>query len=100
MRGRYDVNVQVFLEVIDQIAAGQETRLMVTRKTEAAAQSLRAGAPVRTGAARASISSTVDRDFEAGWVGKATWDDEHYYIGILNSRTHWAAGAVQRIRYV
>jgi hypothetical protein len=96
---RYEVNVTVFPAAIEAIKQGEETRQLVSRRTEDAAFSLRAGAPVRTGAGRASITASTERDFDSGWIGKATWDDEHYYMGILNSRDHWADEAVQRLRY-
>lgn len=97
---RYEVRLTVYPEAIEAIKTGESTREMVRGKTDAAVFNLRASAPVRSGAGRASITSTTDRDFESGWVGRATWDDEHYYLGILNSRTGWASRVADRIRYV
>lgn len=97
---RYEVNVTVYLSAIDAIKDSADTRSMVQRYADSAAFNLRASAPVRSGAGRASITARTERDFDSGWVGKATWDDEHYYMGILNSRTGWAAQAASRVRYV
>ena len=36
----------------------------------------------------------------AGWYGTASWDNAHYYMGIQNSRTHWAEPTAQRVRFV
>lgn len=82
------------------IAQSEATRRMVQAKVDTLAYGLRAGAPVRTGAGRASITAKTERDFEHGWVGTATWDEEHYYMGILNSRTRWADPTVAAVRYV
>lgn len=96
----FDVQVTYYPEVIDAIAAGDETRALVEGKANDAAADLRSEAPVRTGAGRASIRARTERDGDGSWVGAASWDDEHYYMGIQNSRTHWAAPTVQRVRYV
>jgi hypothetical protein len=95
----FDVQVTYYPEVIDEIAMGDSTRALLQDKVNDAAADLRSEAPVRTGAGRASITATTERD-GTDWVGKAGWDDEHYYMGILNSRDHWAEPTVQRVRYV
>lgn len=99
MSKAFEVNVTYYPEVIDEIAMGDETRDLVLAKADDAATDLRSEAPVRSGAGRASIKARVERD-GTDWVGAASWDDEHYYMGILNSRDHWAEPTVQRVRYV
>lgn len=96
---RYEVNVTTFPEAIAAIRESQGTRALVGRYADSAAFALRASAPVRSGAGRASIRSATEHNFEAGWVGTASWDDEHYYMGIQNSRTSWASKAARSVRY-
>lgn len=96
---RFEVKTTYYPEVIDEIEMSDDTRLMIQSKVDDAAADLRSEAPVRTGAGRASIRSKTERE-GVEWVGTASWDDEHYYMGILNSRTHWAEPTVQRVRFV
>jgi hypothetical protein len=97
---QYEVNVTYYPAALEAIKGGEETRQLVQGRTDNAAFALRSSAPVRSGRGRASITATTQRDFLDGWVGKATWDDEHYYMGIQNSRTAWASKVADRIRYV
>lgn len=83
----------------DRIARSPELYSWVDGKVTRAAEDLRRSAPVRSGAGRNSINSAVRMAAE-GWMGTATWDDAHYYMGIQNAHTHWAESAVQRVRYV
>jgi len=63
------------------------------------AAGLRSDAPVKTGAGRGSIASDTALAVQ-GWTGEAGWDEAHYYMGIQQSRTHWADPAIAKIRYV
>jgi hypothetical protein len=83
----------------DEIARSPELRAWLAGQMRGVADNLRSEAPVKTGAGRASITSAVDRGTQ-GWVGTAGWDSEHYYMGLQQSRTHWADGAIARVRYV
>lgn len=94
-----DVNVTFYPQAWDAISRGPELHDFMQGKASDAADELRRFAPVRSGAGRRSITSRAVLGVD-GWEGRATWDDEHYYMGILNSRTHWADPAVQRVRYV
>jgi hypothetical protein len=95
----FAVQVTYYPEVMDEIQGSDDTRDLVLAAADDAATDLRSEAPVRTGAGRASIRARAERD-GLDWVGAASWDDEHYYMGIQNSRTHWAEPTVQRVRYV
>lgn len=97
---QFEVNLTFYPAAIEAIKQSDDTRVMVSGRADMAAAALRSSAPTRSGAGRASINSMTERDFETGWVGKASWDDEHYYMGIQNSRTGWANSAASRVRYV
>ena len=79
---------------------GRETRDLVKDVADEIAATMRPLAPARTGAGRRSIQGRVEMS-ASGWVGTASWDEAHYYMGILNSKgRHFAEAAVQRVRYV
>lgn len=99
MAERVTVVVNVHHRAIHDIAFGHETYNMVRRTAEEVAQEMRRGAPVRTGAGRGSIRGGVELTAD-GWVGTATWDERHYYMGIQNSRRPFAEPALSRVRYV
>lgn len=98
------VKVTVDLDAIEAIKVSSEARSFVLDKAEEAATALRRAVPVRTGAARASISADAVLTSD-GWTGVASWDTQHYYVGILNSRrgqpdAGWADRAAASVRYV
>ncbi len=83
-----------------EIRRGPEMYEAVRTAVESAADAMRAGAPVRTGAGRSSIRAEVHMGAD-GWFGTASWDEAHYYLGILNADgRHFAEAALSRIRYV
>jgi hypothetical protein len=71
----------------------------LSRETDALAADMRDHAPVRTGAGRQSIGGQVLMTPE-GWVGVASWDVAHYYMGFQDRRKPFAEPALQRVRYV
>jgi hypothetical protein len=96
---RTEVAVTVYPKAWDSIARSEQVHSWLDVKVSGIAEDLRRAAPVRSGAGRNSISSAVRMGAD-GWYGTASWDDAHYYMGIQNSRTHWAAQAAQRVRFV
>ncbi len=104
MASRVTVRVTVRQSGLEAIKRGPEVYSFVRRHTDNAAEALRRAAPVRTGAGRGSITTDVVMGPD-GWVGYASWDERHYYLGILNARetqTHegWADRAAATVRYV
>lgn len=99
------MNVNVTVRVTPNVALvpvlshGANIQAHLRRMAERAADDLRQSAPARTGAGRASITGGTVMTAD-GWVGTAGWDRAHYYMGIQQSRTHWADPAFQRVRYV
>lgn len=94
-----DVKITVYESAIRDIARGPDTYEFVRSIVDDAAATMRQGAPVRTGAGRASIVSRVEMGPD-GWYGTASWDTRHYYMGILNTRRHFVEPALSRVRYV
>jgi hypothetical protein len=97
-------DVTVFYPVLEAIKRGSEVYAFCRRQADDAADVLRRAAPVRSGAGRASVRSSVEMGPE-GWYGVASWDESHYYLGILNtkdaqSREGWADRAAAQVRYV
>jgi hypothetical protein len=99
MATRVDVDVTVFEGSIREIARGPELHSYLRRAVDEVAEGMRSGAPVRSGAGRASIRGQVHMGPD-GWYGTASWDTRHYYMGILNSRRQFAEPAIMRVRYV
>jgi len=93
------VDVDVFYPVLAEIARGPEVYAFVRRLVDDAAETLRRNAPVRTGAGRGSIRAEVHMGPD-GWYGTASWDESHYYMGILNASQKWADRAAAQVRYV
>lgn len=97
-------DVTVYYAVLEQIKRGSDAYAFTRRQAEHAAEGLRRGTPVRTGAGRASIRADVTMGPD-GWIGTASWDESHYYLGILNTkngqdREGWADRASASVRYV
>jgi hypothetical protein len=99
MANRAELDVTIIPGAGAQIARSQHMRAWLAERMKSIADDLRSEAPVKTGRGRGSIHSDVDLS-SAGWTGTAGWDTEHYYMGIQQTRTHWADQAVSRIRYV
>lgn len=93
------VTVQVNSALPMELAHGPEIHEMLRRAVDALASDMRAHAPVRTGAGRNSIEGEVLMTPE-GWVGVASWDAKHFYMGIQDRRKPFAEPALQRVRYV
>lgn len=93
------VRVQVFEPAIREIARGPDVHDFVLRIASDLAEGLRAGAPVRTGAGRASIRARAEMGPD-GWYSTASWDTQHYYMGIQNDRRHFVEPALSRVRFV
>jgi hypothetical protein len=94
------VDVTVYEDRIRALARSQDCYDFVRSVVDGEAIGLFEAAPVRTGAGRASIRGRVEMGVD-GWVGAASWDTQHYYMGLRNTRTHWADRvAAQQIRYV
>lgn len=100
MAERVHVDVDVHRQVLREIAFGHETYELVRDVAEKAASDMRRGAPVRTGAGRSSIRARAELGPD-GWYATASWDEAHYYMGILNTTYRgFADSAITRIRYV
>jgi hypothetical protein len=99
MANRAEIKVTPIPGAGMQIARSPEMREWMRARVADIASDLRADAPVKTGAGRGSIASDTALA-AAGWEGSAGWDEAHYYMGIQQSRTHWADPAVADIRYV
>ena len=93
------VDVNVHRAAIAEIARGHETYELVTRFADDVVEEMRRGAPVRTGAGRASIRTRAALGPD-GWYATASWDERHYYMGIQNGRRQFAEPALARVRYV
>ncbi len=101
---RIIVRVTVLEGGLEAIKRGPEVYSFVRQHTDNAAEALRRAAPARTGAGRGSIDTNVVMGPD-GWVGYASWDERHYYLGILNARENqsregWADRAAATARYV
>ena len=94
-----DVRVTVYDTAIAAIARGPEVYDFVRKIVDGAAEGMRGGAPVRTGAGRASIGGRVVMGAD-GWYGVASWDTRHYYMGIQNARQSFVEPAFSRVRFV
>jgi hypothetical protein len=92
-------DVRVIPGAVDAIARGPDVYAFVQGLVDEAAATMREGAPVRTGAGRASIRGQVWMGPD-GWFGTASWDVQHYYMGIQNDRRHFVEPALSRVRYV
>ncbi len=99
MVNRPEVDVNVHPRALEEIARSHDTYDLVRDTAERVAAEMRHGAPVRTGAGRASIRARADMTPD-GWVATASWDERHYYMGIQNARRRFAEPALSRIRYV
>lgn len=99
MVNRVSVEVDVHHGALAEMARAHDTRELVLRVAEDIAEGMRAGAPVRTGAGRASIRAHAEMGSD-GWYATASWDERHYYMGIQNTRRHFAEPALSRVRYV
>lgn len=93
------VVVDVNEAAIADLARGPEMYDLLRGTADEVSEEMRRGAPVRTGAGRASIRSRVEMTAD-GWVATASWDERHYYMGIQNSRREFAETALSRVRYV
>lgn len=93
------VQVRIIPGAVDRIARSMEVHDNVKRIVDDLAEGLRRAVPVRTGAGRKSVTGRVAMG-PNGWYGAASWDEAHYYLGILNSRRHFAEPVMDRIRYV
>lgn len=91
--------VIVYDDRIREFARSPEVHDFLKDRAEEAADALRANAPVRTGAGRASVRVHMEMGPE-GWYATASWDEAHYYMGIQNTRQHWADRAAATVRYV
>lgn len=97
---RYDVHITVYDDRILAMARSQDTYNFLRSIVDGEARALADAAPVRTGAGRGSIRGRVEMGTD-GWIGAASWDTSHYYMGLRNVRTHWADRvAAQQVRYV
>lgn len=99
MAHQVDVVITVYESRIRALGRTQDAYDFIRGRAEEAAQALRASAPVRTGAGKASIKVRMAMGNE-GWVGAASWDTSHYYMGILNAEDRWADRAAASVRYV
>lgn len=98
-RGGSKVVVRVIPGAVDRIARSSDTRDYVQDYVDRLADTLKPSVPVRSGRGRKSVKGRVAMGAR-GWYGTASWDEQHYYLGILNSRMHFADAAIARIRYV
>lgn len=100
MANRVDYKVTPIPGGALEIARSPELRAWLAERMRSIADDLRRDAPVKTGAGRGSIASDVELS-SGGWAGSAGWDAEHYYMGIQQTRKHWADPVVDHIdRYV
>jgi len=96
--------ITVYDAAFEEIKRSPDVYSFIRKRTDDAAEALRRSSPVRTGAGRGSIRSQVVMGPD-GWTGYASWDEQHYYLGILNSRGDqsregWADRAAATVRYV
>lgn len=91
--------VTVRPEFAAKLAYSPTMRRVLERQADRISAELRAAAPVKTGAGRASIRTRTALG-PTGWEASASWDAQHYYLGIQNTRTHWAEQVVQRLRNI
>lgn len=91
------VTVTIRPDFAAKLAFSPDMERLLRRKADAVAAKLRAAAPVESGAGRASIRGRTAMT-PRGWIASASWDEQHYYLGILNTRTHWAEPVVQGLR--
>jgi hypothetical protein len=99
-RDNFDVRITVYDDRIIALNRSPETHDFLRSIVDEEARALADAAPVRTGAGRSSIRGRVEMGSD-GWIGAASWDTSHYYMGLRNTRTHWADRvAAQQVRYV
>jgi hypothetical protein len=75
------------------------TREVLERVVDEIADIGRPQAPHRTGAGAASIQGRTYMT-AAGWIGTASWDVPHYYMGFHEKRHPFLRPAMQAVRFV
>jgi hypothetical protein len=96
---RVEVKIRIIPGAMDRVARSPEVRDRIQEIVDSLAEGLRRAVPVRTGAGRRSIKGRVVMG-PNGWIGGASWDEAHYYLGILDSRHHFAEPVMNRVRHV
>ncbi len=99
---RTSVRVNVIPGAMDRIARSPSVADGLQEIVDDLAADLRDVTPVRTGKGRRSIKGRIEPS-STGWVGTASWDEDHFYLGIVNVRGRRAGFAdpiINRVRYV
>jgi hypothetical protein len=77
----------------------EETREVLQRVVDDIADVGRPAAPRETGLGAASIRGRTFMTAD-GWVGTASWDVPHYYMGFHEKRRPFLRPAMQAVRFV
>ncbi len=96
------VRVRTIPGAMDRVARSPSVYEGMQDIVDDLAEDLRRVTPVRTGRGRASVKGRVEAS-GSGWVGTASWSDDHFYLGIVNVRGRSAGFAdpvINRVRYV
>jgi hypothetical protein len=96
---RTTVRVNVHERALAALPYAEETRELLQRVVDDIADLARPAAPRRTGLGARSIQGRTAMT-ASGWVGAASWDVAHYYMGFQEQRDPFIRPALQAVRYV